>query len=123
MSTCRKCASVFSDDYSLRLHTKAVHDLDPAAREAARKAKAERAAKQAAETCDRHGGKWGDDETCEDCTDDDGNPKPNPKLLELEVNEDEIADAIFSITGNAAQEAAIASILGTIPNRKPKEAR
>lgn len=28
--------------------------------------------------CGRHGGDWGDDETCEDCTDEDGNPRPIP---------------------------------------------
>lgn len=28
--------------------------------------------------CGRHGGRWGDDETCQDCTDIDGNPRPLP---------------------------------------------
>lgn len=29
--------------------------------------------------CDKHGGHWGDDETCDKCTDDDGDPKPYRK--------------------------------------------
>jgi hypothetical protein len=28
--------------------------------------------------CDRHGGQWGDDLTCEQCTDDNGEPLPTP---------------------------------------------
>lgn len=27
------------------------------------------------EECDRHGGPWGDDETCEQCTTEDGDPR------------------------------------------------
>ncbi len=29
--------------------------------------------------CGRHGGPWGDDPTCEDCTYENGNPKPVPE--------------------------------------------
>jgi hypothetical protein len=28
--------------------------------------------------CDRHGGQWGDDLTCEDCTYENGDPRPLP---------------------------------------------
>lgn len=31
------------------------------------------------DTCPRHGGPWGDDETCVHCTYLDGNPRPQPE--------------------------------------------
>ena len=33
--------------------------------------------------CPKHGGEWGDDETCTGCTDEDGNPLP---YLELDFD-------------------------------------
>lgn len=47
-------------------------------------------------TCDRHGGPWGSDETCENCTDEDGIvlPTPRPVYGFFDFEEDQSTDQI-----------------------------
>lgn len=75
-------------------------------------------------TCNRHGGIWGDDETCQDCTDVHGNARPQTAVTHRTLNltiagdEDEADTKVAAIISAIADSDALPT--GSTATTEPK---